>query len=482
MTSDHPALAAALAGRYCIERELGRGGMATVYLARDLKHDRPVALKVLRPEIAATLGADRFLREIAITARLDHPHILTMIDSGEAGGVLFYVVPYVRGESLRAKLVREKQLPLDEALRITQQVANTLDYAHRQGVIHRDVKPENILLHEGEAMVADFGIALAMIQDSGDRLTETGLSIGTPAYMSPEQAGGDRQLDARSDVYSLGAVLYEMLAGEPPHTGPTARAVIAKILSEPPTRLHVVRGGLPARVETALVQALAKAPADRFASAAEFANALSAKAGRVSAWLGWSPSRRALIAVVVVAAVSAAFWGWHPWRDPYRPLVILMDSPHPSRIYDEETIRTSGTNADVISDIMADLPIVRQKETGGPGWHRYDELLAFHPDLIVMHYSTFRGADTDDPRPPLKVFLRYFADQATRFLIYTRTPEADVRRVVDSLMADVEAQHSGLLARISVFGTPDHGGSPHWRDPVTAGELKLAVKRILKLK
>jgi serine/threonine protein kinase len=482
MTGERPALAAALAGRYRIERELGRGGMATVYLARDLKHDRPVALKVLRPEIAAILGADRFLREIAITARLDHPHILTLIDSGEAGGFLFYVVPYVRGESLRAKLAREKQLPLDEALRITQHLAAALDYAHRQGVIHRDVKPENILLHEGEAMVSDFGIALAVIQGSGDRLTETGVSVGTPEYMSPEQAAGDRQLDARSDVYSLGAVLYEMLAGEPPHTGPTVRAVIAKILTEPPTRLQVVRGGVPAAVDTAVAQALAKVPADRFASAAKFADALSATAGPISAGRGGTPSRRALIGLLAGAAVAAALWGWQPWRPASRPLVIMMDSPHPSRVYDEETIRKSGTNADMISDILADLPIVRQKETGGPGWHRYDELVAFQPDLIVMHYSTFRGPDTDDPRPPLKVFLRYFADEPTRFLIYTRMPEAQIRQVVDSLMADVEAQHPGMLARITVFGTSDHGGAPHWRDPVTAGELKLAVKRILELR
>ena len=477
MSSDRPALAAALADRYRIERELGRGGMATVYLAHDLKHDRPVALKVLRPEIAASLGAERFLREIAITARLDHPHILTLIDSGAAGGFLFYVVPYVRGESLRAKLAREQQLPLDEALRITEQVASALDYAHRQGVIHRDVKPENILLHEGEAMVADFGIALAVIQGAGERLTETGLSVGTPEYMSPEQAGGDRELDARSDIYSLGAVLYEMLAGEPPHTGPTARAVIAKILTAPPTQLSVVRSDVPATVDAALARALRKAPADRFRSAAEFAAALSRQTVRTPA-----RTMRALAAVLIVAGVFAAVWGWHQWRTAYHPLVIMMDSPHPDRVYDAETIRASGTNADVISDILADLPIVRQKEAGGPGWHRYDEMVQFNPDLIIMHYSTFRGSDSGDARPGLKTFLTYFADQHTRFLIYTRSHEAEIREVVDSLMADVEAQHPGLLARITFFGTPDHGGGPHWRDPVTAGELKLVVKRILRLK
>ena len=264
MSGAPPRLTAALAGRYRIERELGRGGMATVYLAHDLKHDRSVALKVLRPELAAVLGAERFLREIAVTARLDHPHILTLIDSGEADGFLFYVVPYVRGESLREKLTREKQLPIEQALQITQQVAGALDYAHRQGVIHRDIKPENILLHEGEAMVADFGIALAVTQGGGDRLTESGLRVGTPAYMSPEQATGDGQPDARSDVYSLAAVLYEMLAGEPPHTGPTAQAIIAKLLTEPPTRLGVVRRDVSSVIDAALARALAKLPAERF--------------------------------------------------------------------------------------------------------------------------------------------------------------------------------------------------------------------------
>src|SRR5690606_21552840 len=201
-------LATALADRYQLERELGQGGMATVYLARDLKHDREVALKVLRPELAAVLGAERFLAEIKITARLDHPHILTLIDSGAADGFLYYVLPYVRGESLRQRLIREKQLGLDEALAVTRQVASALDYAHRQGVIHRDIKPENILLQEGEAILADFGIALAVKEAGGNRLTETGLSLGTPQYMSPEQATGDRLVDARSDVYSLAAVLY----------------------------------------------------------------------------------------------------------------------------------------------------------------------------------------------------------------------------------------------------------------------------------
>ena len=469
-------LAQALSGRYRIERELGRGGMATVYLAFDERHDRAVALKVLRAEVATALGPERFLREIAITARLDHPHVLTLIDSGEAAGFLFYVVPYVRGESLRTRLTREQQLPVADAVRITQQVASALDYAHRHGIVHRDIKPENILLHEGEAMVADFGIALAL-DAAADRLTGTGISVGTPAYMSPEQAEGDRALDARSDVYSLGAVLYEMLAGEPPHTGPTAQAIIAKLLTQPPIRLHVVRGDVPPEIDGAIATALAKAPAARFASAAEFAAALteSRRPPRMNRW-------RLRVALVAALILVGGGWGWQLWRASYRPLVLMMDSPHPDRVYDIETIRASGTNADVISDILADLPIVRQKESGGPGWHRYDEMVAFHPDLIIMHYSTFRGSDSGDARPGLKTFLSYFArHRDTRFLIYTRSHEAEIRPVVDSLMADVEAQHPGLLARITFFGTPDHGGGPHWRDPVTAGELKLAVKRILGL-
>src|SRR5436189_1273342 len=233
MTDHSERLRASLAGRYTIERELGRGGMATVYLARDVKHDRPVALKVLRPERAAVLGAERFLREIRLTAQLQHPHILTLIDSGEADGFLYYVMPYVEGESLRQRLEREGQLPLDEALRITRAIASALDFAHARGVIHRDIKPENIMLHQGEPMVADFGIALAVSAAGRERLTETGLSLGTPAYMSPEQASAEPRLDGRTDQYSLACVLYEMLAGGPPYTGPTAHATTATRLTAP---------------------------------------------------------------------------------------------------------------------------------------------------------------------------------------------------------------------------------------------------------
>ena len=245
MTGNSANLEKALADRYAIRSEIGSGGMATVYLADDLKHQRQVAVKVLRPELAAVLGGERFLREIQIAAKLNHPHILSLHDSGQADTFLFYVMPYVEGESLRAKLDREKQLPLDEAVQITQQVASALEYAHRQDIVHRDIKPENILIHEGEAMVADFGIALAVRAAGGARLTETGLSLGTPQYMSPEQATGDVQLDRRSDIYSLAAVLYEMLTGEPPFTGPTVQAIIAKLVMERVTDVRSVRDTVP---------------------------------------------------------------------------------------------------------------------------------------------------------------------------------------------------------------------------------------------
>ncbi len=311
MTESSARLTTALADRYRIDRELGQGGMATVYLAHDLKHDREVAIKVLRPELAAVLGPERFLAEIKITARLDHPHILTLIDSGASDGFLYYVLPFVRGESLRDRLNRERQLGLEEALSITKQVASALDYAHRHGVIHRDIKPENILLYEGEAMLADFGIALAVKEAGGNRITETGISLGTPQYMSPEQATGKRELDARSDIYSLAAVLYEMIAGEPPHTGPTVQAVIAKLLTERPTRLRVVRDTVPEGIDTAVAKALSKVPADRFGSADAFVRALGPAAGAARSphtiHLLFRPARLAIGGAVVLLAVLATW-------------------------------------------------------------------------------------------------------------------------------------------------------------------------------
>jgi Tol biopolymer transport system component/tRNA A-37 threonylcarbamoyl transferase component Bud32 len=277
VTEPASRLRESLAERYRLERELGQGGMATVYLAQDLKHDRPVAIKVLRPELAAVIGAERFLREIKTIATLQHPHILGLIDSGEVNGTAYYVMPFVEGESLRGRLQREKQLPIADAVRLAGEVAAALDYAHRHGVIHRDIKPENILLHDGSALVADFGIALAVSSAGGNRMTETGMSLGTPHYMSPEQAMGEREITARSDVYALGCVTYEMLTGDPPFIGSTAQAIIAKVMTEKPAGIRRQRERVPEEVEDAVLTALEKLPADRFATAAEFAAALDGR-------------------------------------------------------------------------------------------------------------------------------------------------------------------------------------------------------------
>jgi serine/threonine-protein kinase len=337
-------LSRALADRYRIERELGAGGMATVYLAHDIRHDRRVAIKVLRPELAAVIGAERFLSEIKTTANLQHPHILGLIDSGTAvadhesrvtelatldprpSSLVYYVMPFVDGESLRDRLEREKQLGVTEAVRIATEVASALDYAHRHGVIHRDIKPENILLHDGQALVADFGIALAVSRSDGaSRMTETGMSLGTPHYMSPEQAMGEREITARSDVYALGAMTYEMLVGEPPFSGPTAQAIVARVLTAEPAPISATRKRVPEHVEDAVLTALQKLPADRFATAAGFADALTGRApmrnvtsrGGKSArkpwhgWIGWTG--------LGVAAVALALIAWRRFTEPAPP-------------------------------------------------------------------------------------------------------------------------------------------------------------------
>ena len=314
MTDILARLTAALADRYRIERELGQGGMATVYLAEDLKHKRKVALKVLKPELAAVLGAERFVQEITTTAALQHPHILPLFDSGSAGQggsgseFLYYVMPFIDGETLRGKLDRETQLGIEESVRIASDVASALHYAHEHGVIHRDIKPENILLHDGRPMVADFGIALAVSAAAGGRMTETGLSLGTPHYMSPEQATAEKEISARSDVYSLGSVLYEMLTGEPPHMGNSAQQIIMKIIAEDAQAVTRLRKSVPRNVAAAVAKSLEKLPADRFESAKAFADAL----GNAGFTHGARPGPEQPRAPAVGGSATRCSSGWPP--------------------------------------------------------------------------------------------------------------------------------------------------------------------------
>jgi Tol biopolymer transport system component len=383
----------ALTSRYRVERELGAGGMATVFLAEDVKHHRHVALKVLKPELAAILGAERFLKEIEVTANLQHPNILPLYDSGEAAGYLYYVMPYIEGESLRDRLSREKQLPVDEALRIGDAVAAALQFAHERGVVHRDIKPDNILLQAGQALVADFGIALAVSQAGGSRLTETGLSLGTPHYMSPEQATGDRAIDARSDIYALGCVLYEMLAGEPPHLGNTVQAVVAKILTEEPEPVTKRRKTVPAHVDAAVRKALAKLPADRFASVAEFRAALgnasftipleAAQAyGRTRNWRARA-AIPAMVAAVVLGVLAAAGWGRKQAAPPRSVVRFEVAPPDSTKRLVEGAVSPDG-NAVVL---------VQAGQDGRLGF-------------AVREVSALatRALDTGDPRPGYPAF------------------------------------------------------------------------------
>jgi len=340
-------LARSLADRYRIERELGAGGMATVYLAHDLKHDRKVAIKVLKPELAAVLGAERFVVEIKTTAALQHPHILPLFDSGTADGQLYYVMPYIEGETIREKLNRETQFGVDEAVRIAREIADALDYAHRHGVIHRDIKPENILLHDGRAMVMDFGIALAVSAAAGGRMTETGLSLGTPHYMSPEQATAEKEISGRSDVYSLASVLYEMLAGEPPHSGGSAQAIIMKIIAEPVQPVTTLRKSVPPNVDAAIARALEKVPADRFETAKAFGDALTnptfTNAARTRAHRVVFSSWRVGVAAALAATtlVFGSLAGWALMRAPVQvvaaPTRFTIPVPAGSLMREDET-------------------------------------------------------------------------------------------------------------------------------------------------
>ena len=288
----------ALSQSYSIDRELGRGGMATVYLAQDSKHDRVVALKVLHPDLAASLGPDRFLREIKLAARLNHPHILPLFDSGQADGFLYYVMPYVEGESLREKLDREQQLSIEEAVHHGRAIASALDYAHRQGIVHRDIKPENVMLYEGEAMVMDFGIAKAVSAAGSETLTQTGMMVGTPAYVSPEQAAGESNLDGKSDQYSLACVVYEMITGERPFAGATPQAIMAKRFSETPKPLRALRSTVPESVEKAVGRAMSTEAQGRYSTTAQFGQALAS--GRLV-----TPTSTATVPVAPMSAAKS---------------------------------------------------------------------------------------------------------------------------------------------------------------------------------
>ena len=363
MTDLLDRLRTALADRYAIERELGSGGMATVYLAQDVKHERQVALKVLRPELAAALGPERFLHEIRIAANLHHPHILPLYDSGEAEGFLYYVMPYVEGESLRERLDREKQLPIDGALKLAREVADALSYAHSHGVIHRDIKPENILLESGHAVVADFGIACAVDAAGGERLTRTGIALGTPAYMSPEQARGEKDLDGRSDLYALGCVLHEMLAGQPPYTGPTAESIVHQHLSADVPPITVIRPSVPGWVAAALERSLAKTPADRFNPVAQFGEAISPRMSVTATPTSGAPPlptrklRRRIRAGAgtLLGALVVATVGW--WLTLNRDGAV-SDQPPPNiriAVLPFENLSTAGDQEYLSEGITQDL-------------------------------------------------------------------------------------------------------------------------------
>ncbi|HEU5041572.1 MAG TPA: serine/threonine-protein kinase [Gemmatimonadales bacterium] len=415
-----------------MERELGRGGMATVYLARDLRHDRPVALKVLRPELAASLGPERFLLEIRIAARLQHPHILPVHDSGEAAGRLWYTMPYVEGESLRQRMAREGQLPLDQALRIATQVLSALGYAHAHGVIHRDIKPENILLEGDQAVVADFGVARAVTAAGQDRLTETGLALGTPAYMSPEQAAGTRELDGRSDLYALGCVLYEMLAGQPPFLGATAQQLLARHAIDPVPPLRTVRATVPEGVERSVTRALAKVPADRFRTAADFAEALAAPVGTAVMAPTTSPrhGRRRLVALAAAGlglALAAYLWWPHPQAALDPNLVAVV----PFRV------RGAAPALGYLREGMIDLVAARLTGAGSAR--------AADPSSVMAAWRRAAGSEADDLPEPVALEL--------------------ARRL-----------GAGQLLLGSVVGTPDHVALNASLLPVRGGSPRAGAK------
>jgi len=448
MAAPAPRLAAALSDRYRLERELGQGGMATVYLAQDLKHDRQVAIKVLKPDLAAVLGAERFVTEIKTTAALQHPHILPLFDSGTADGFLYYVMPFIQGETLRSKLDRDTQLGVEESVQIARDVASALHYAHQHGVIHRDIKPENILLHDGRPMVADFGIALAVSAAAGGRMTETGLSLGTPHYMSPEQATAEKEISARSDIYSLGSVLYEMLTGNPPHTGATAQQIIMKIVTEEAAPVTKLRKSVPPNVAAAVAKAVERLPADRFESAKAFAEALADRhftsASGSHAGIQAAGRRGVPIPLVAVGMGLLGLIAWVGWqRGPTatEPQLVQFTIPVPPG-GDVSSLDVSADGSRILfSDVTAHASYVRTLAE--------DSLRPISAPGVRLRLSP-DGLSTVGPTQSLELVVTALQGGASRTL-GTLNPLDEAIWGSDGY---IYFELGGGLARVSVEGGP----------------------------
>jgi formylglycine-generating enzyme required for sulfatase activity len=461
MTDQLEQLKAALADRYAIDRELGAGGMATVYLAHDPRHRRQVAIKVLRPELAAGLGVDRFVREIEIAAQLTHPHILPLHDSGEADGFLYYVMPYVEGESLRDRMSREGQLPLGEALQIAREIAAALSYAHSQGVVHRDIKPENVLLSAGLAVVADFGIARAVSEAGEGRLTETGISIGSPAYMSPEQASGDERIDGRADIYALGCVLYEMLGGDVPYMASTPRAVLAKKLSEPTPRISVLRDTVPPAVEVVLTTALAKTPADRYATAQQFAEALGVPTvglAETPSTLGAASEATRREEAVGASRLNLASSLRRPWVAVPAILVIVVLAFFAFRFTQRRAdVRWAREQAvPEIERLIGENDVWRNLVAPYRLAERAEAVLGDDAELMRLFSQVSRNIDILTEPPGARVYMKEYEDPDAEWLLLGTTPMEGVRVPIGIFRWKIEKE--GYETVLAAASTWDVGG------------------------